>query len=647
TGWIGLWLPLAPGIAGHAIHGFFMVIRGSPAPSIPLWPASLVFGSAAYVIAGVTILVMNYRRLSDVNERRRLRVVMVGSLAGALGGIPVAVLYWQSRTPSVERSFLASPGAFAGTLLFLAIPLSFAYAILRHRLFDIRVMIRQGVRYALARHAFLALAPFALVVLAVDMLAHGDEPLIALLRSRSWRYGAVIAVVALARAQRTVWLEVLDRRFFRERYNAQQLLRQIAEEVLQSESFQRIAAQVVSEVEKALHPEFVAVLRYKSASAEYRTVASVPAGRTVPPLAGANKAVALARLLGKPLELSPTHLDWLHEKLPDGDLDVLEDAGGDVLFPCGPADAAQTALLALGPKRSEEPYADDDLDLLMAIASNMALGLNSQRAHDISTDGAAAQSAPDEGFEECPECGACYERGAARCVHDSAILRATRGGRVLAARYMLERRLGQGGMGTVYAAVDTALGRRVAAKLIREDLVGAPETAERFRQEARAAGSFAHPNVVTIHDVGVADARAFLIMELLEGMTLREALRREGRVPPLHALSILQGVVSAVDAAHRQRMIHRDLKPENIFLVRRHDNRIAKVLDFGIAKFVSRVDGDSHIPASTGLFGTPMYMAPEQLRGEPPSESWDLWALAVVAYEMLSGEHPFARRGSP
>ena len=293
------------------------------------------------------------------------------------------------------------------------------------------------------------------------------------------------------------------------------------------------------------------------------------------------------------------------------------------------------ALFVLGPKRSEEPYSEDDLELLMAIAESVAM-----RLPKIETTAVAAT----ERFEECPACGACYDSGTGRCLTEGAALAAVNAPRLLADRYRLERRLGRGGMGTVYVALDTSLDRRVAAKLVREDLVGLPEAADRFQGEARVAAGFSHPNVVTVHDFGIAGGQAFLVMELLDGRTLRDVLRAEERVESQRALAILRDVAAAVEAAHRRQLVHRDLKPENICLVTYGSGESAKVLDFGIAKFLTAKDGELPMTHTTGgaLLGTPLYMAPEQLRGEDPDPSWDLWALAVIAFEMLSGSHPFA-----
>ena len=196
----------------------------------------------------------------------------------------------------------------------------------------------------------------------------------------------------------------------------------------------------------------------------------------------------------------------------------------------------------------------------------------------------------------------------------------------------------------VYQARDTELERHVAVKLIRPDLTASAAAAARFKQEAKAAASFTHPNVVTVYDYGVAEGqRAYLVMELLRGVTLRQELNKNGRLPVPRATEVLRGVCSAVDAAHRQRLLHRDLKPENIFLANSGAVESAKILDFGVVKAMAPADSTLTV-GQTGpgvLVGTLKYMSPEQLRGEEPSEKWDLWALAVVAYEMLAGAHPF------
>ena len=199
-------------------------------------------------------------------------------------------------------------------------------------------------------------------------------------------------------------------------------------------------------------------------------------------------------------------------------------------------------------------------------------------------------------------------------------------------------------MGTVYEASDTALDRRVAVKVIREDLVGSASAADRFRLEARAAAGFSHPNVVTIHDFGVArETRAFLVMELLRGITLREEMREARRLAPARTVGILRDLAAAVDAAHARQLVHRDLKPENVFLAGDAKDQV-KLLDFGLAKFLaSGSEGETAAATGAGIIvGTVHYMGPEQLRGSTVGVSCDLWAIVVMAYEMLAGALPFA-----
>jgi len=156
------------------------------------------------------------------------------------------------------------------------------------------------------------------------------------------------------------------------------------------------------------------------------------------------------------------------------------------------------------------------------------------------------------------------------------------------------------------------------------------------------AAAFVHPNVVTVYDFGVADAaRAFLVMELLEGATLRDALVRQPRFSPARALAVMRDLCAAMEAAHRRQLLHRDLKPENIFLVNDGVREVGKVLDFGVARALN--DARDLISDGSALVGTLRYMAPAQLGGDAAHAGGDVWALGIIAYEMLAGAHPFAQ----
>lgn len=357
-------------------------------------------------------------------------------------------------------------------------------------------------------------------------------------------------------------------------------------------------------------------------------------------MAAESKLIALLHVLGKPLEFRRGDSTWLDQRLPPEESAFLRRARIDLLALIAVGAGQTEALLALGVKRSEEPYTREDQELLETITASLALLLE-QPLRPVER--------PRTLFQECPECGTCYDPTAVTCHADSARLVPMRFPRLLASRYRLERRRGRGGMGTVYEATDCALERRVAIKLLRDDWAESIDALQRFRREARAAAGFAHPNVVTIHDYGVeGETRAFLVMELLDGATLRDELRRHTRLPPARIAQLLRGVCVAVEAAHQRDLIHRDLKPENIFIAKSTDGAadVVKVLDFGIAKFLPAHDDAAPTRVTnatrTGiLVGTPAYMSPEQLLGEDLNVLWDLWALSVVVYEILTGALPF------
>lgn len=604
---------------------------------VPDWLLGPVpFVALAYILAGVLAMILNYQGLQDINQRRRVRVMVSGLAVAWLPAFPLILsLYW-SGAAKVLQPYFASPVSSIATVFYLAFPFSFGYAILRHRLFDIRVMIRQGLQYAFARRLVLLLLPACVAILLLDLFSHRDRTISAVLQARGWEYLVLGALAAVAHMKRKSWMEAIDRHFFRERYDAQHLLSDVIKEIRQAGSFEGVAPKVVAQIETALHPYFAALLVRDEQNC-YGVLASAPVNRAPPPFPAESKLAALVSMLSKPLAVPQSEFGWLQQQLPPEETDLLRRGRFDLLVPVATTSERTKALLALGVKRSEEPYSREDQDFLAAIAASLAMLIDRPATKQGTTD-------IKRFFEECPECGACYDVGSGRCGRDNAIPKLVVLPRLLLDRYRIERRLGQGGMGTVYEATDLALERRVAAKVIREDLVGSVESARRFRRECRATASFAHPHVVTVHDVGVAaDTRAFLIMELLDGTSLRDELCRTGRVSPDRLLEVLSGVTSAVEAAHRRKLIHGDLKPENIFLARTETGEVPKVLDFGVVKILpteTQVTRDIDTLTSRPV-GTPRYMSPEQMRGEPPTPSWDVWALAIVAYEMLTGVHPF------
>jgi serine/threonine-protein kinase len=214
-------------------------------------------------------------------------------------------------------------------------------------------------------------------------------------------------------------------------------------------------------------------------------------------------------------------------------------------------------------------------------------------------------------------------------------------GALILGKYRLERMLGEGGMGSVWAAHHVPLDTAVAIKLIRSD-TNRQELAPRLMQEARAAAKLGHPAIVRVFDVGqTAEGEPFIVMELLEGESLNQRLEREHRLSAVEAARLLLPIADALRAAHAKGIVHRDIKPDNVFLVTDETGVQPKLVDFGIAKLAAR-EFDSQLTQQGVIVGSPDYMAPEQARGEEDIDRRaDIWAFCVLLYETVSGQPPF------
>jgi serine/threonine protein kinase len=215
-------------------------------------------------------------------------------------------------------------------------------------------------------------------------------------------------------------------------------------------------------------------------------------------------------------------------------------------------------------------------------------------------------------------------------------------GSVLDDRYRIDAVLGTGGMGRVYRAEHTKIGKMVAIKVLHADLNRNREAAQRFQREAIASGRLDHPNIVGVSDFGVLDDGAcYLVMEVLEGESLGDRLARDNRVHWVEALDIMRGVLFGLRHAHERGVVHRDIKPDNVYLAHKDGEAVIKILDFGIAKLYA---GSADDPASTraGLtVGTPAYLSPEQAVGGEITPASDLYSASILLYEMVAGRAPF------
>jgi tRNA A-37 threonylcarbamoyl transferase component Bud32 len=585
----------------------------------------------------LVVLPLSYWKLETVTDRRRFRVLVFGALVAMVFYLPRVIGTSLIHLSPAFYQFFDSPYVYmACTVGMLIFPMSFAYAILKQRLFDVRVIIRRGVQYALARRVLLAIPVLAIGLLVGTLVAQGRQPLFSVLKMHAGSYVAIAALAALASTQRQKWLSALDRKFFRDKYDAQQLFREIVEEIRRAESLEEVAYQIVGRIAEALHAQGCGLLVRKPGENAYRIVAAAPPGSLSTDLPATNKLIPLVRMLECPVPITQAGTGWLGQQLPQVDKEFLQKARIELLVPVALKEGSTEALLVLGGKLSEEPYSTEDTALLENVASALALLL---------MRGSAIQ--PGRSFEECPACGRCYDTGTTRCSREGTALTLVATPRMLAGRYRLDLRLGQGGMGKVYRATDMSLNREVAVKMIRDEFFADRKAIEKFRQESQLTGSLAHPNVVTVYDFGVeAGQRVFLVMELLQGITLRQELQTKRRLDAARALELFEGICAGVGAAHARGLIHRDLKPENIFLSRKDVTEVVKITDFGIAKTLPQSADETRDTITGVVVGTMKYMSPEQLRGRLASPRWDLWALAVIAYEALCGYAPFVGEDS-
>jgi predicted Ser/Thr protein kinase len=447
----------------------------------------------------------------------------------------------------------------------------------------------------------------------------------------------------------------LDQRFFREEYDARTILVSLAGRVRFETDPADLASLVVTQIDEALHPETTAIL-----------VSGVDEGRLTPvtvlhgsaeslPLDGG--LVAMLRWSDDPLEIflnDPRSPAW---RLPAEEQEWLECTNAALLVPVVAQDRTLVAVIALGEKRSEEPYTTEDRQLLASIAAQMGLGFDVARLRQVLDSHAGSSAGTTRILSpaarpvmECARCGRCEGSGTELCPTDGSPMHPVPSvPHVVDNKYRIEQLLGRGGMGAVYRARDMRLDRLVALKVVRADLLGDPEARRRFRREAQIVARLQHPSIVSVFDYGTfMDGSAYLVMELVRGEDLRRVLQREGRLEPARAIPLLSTVCAAIEAAHREGVLHRDLKPENILLP--GGDTAVKVLDFGVAKVMAdraeaptAPEAVTMVTAAGMIVGTPAYMAPEQFHGAPPDARTDVFSLGVIAYEMLSGELPFGR----
>ena len=635
-------------------------LRGLGREHEPYWVAWILL-----VLPALALAVRNTRSAS-AEERRRARLFAAG-LSFGLAPMTVDVLL-EMTIPAFGR-FMSQPDmrVLSGWLAypaFLSTPITTGYAVLVNEALSVSLVVRKAIGYALARATLLGLMCVPLGLLAWFLYENRSLPVATLLSGPrpSVLAGLVGATAALLPLRRRV-MNAVDRQFFREQYDSRQILGGLIERSRGASTVTTLHELLAHDIDRALHVDGVSLLLLDDGRRQLLPVG--PIGRPLP----ANSALTIL-LSGSPdpldVGLDDPRATTLH-RLPEDERRWLADCGFRLLVPIGGAPGTSLAgAIGVGAKRSELPFSSDDRWLLTAIASSSSMVLDNLRLRtprvELSPVGGldGLHGSAEESLVPAFECLRCLtvQAGGGHCPSCGAELERAPVPLLLRGTFRVERRLGAGGMGVVYLAVDLNLGRRVAIKTLP---AVSPELAQRLRREARAMARLHHEHLATIFGLEFWDGRPLLVVEYFEAGMLHERLS----AGPLRVEAALQlgiGLARGLEHVHAAGMLHRDIKPSNIGFTA---GGTGKLLDFGLAKFASQGVGDGQgseaemagatttrsgrklwgdMSLAGRMIGTPLYFSPETLAMQPADEGVDLWALSMVLYESVAGRHPM--RGS-
>ncbi len=611
-----------------------------------VWTLDPVF----YVLAPLSIcavIARNYVKVRQPDDRRRARWIAFGSLAGILPYMffkLIVIAMGSLGDPREPLTEIYQDLRRVAILAAVMIPAATGYAIYKHRMFDIRVVVRQGVRYILAKSVLQTVLALPALGLLVALIRNAHKTIAdAFLNNVS--FIVLLALLAAVLKFRVPLRRWLDRRFFRETYHQEQILVSLIDGVQKLHSLSEMAVTVGESVESVFHPESVAIL-YRTGSQRFFAPA-YSTGRIGPDLRIRDTSPLLALIEGDAEARQVASI----QGLPADEIRRFEALGLDLVVPMTGAAPGVAGLILLGRKRADEPYTAEDRRLLAALAGQMAIVCENISLHQMLMDQRKStervrsrlEAGGVDGFRECPVCGRCYDLQVLRCVEDgsepvfSLPIERTVG------RYRLERMIGKGGMGAVYEAEDLSLRRRVAVKIMTGAMLADATALERVNREARMAARLSHPNIIATYDFGIAGDAAYLVMELLAGETMRSTMNR-GRIDAATIAEWFDQLLAGLDAAHRAGIVHRDLKPENVLIsTAPGGGPLVKILDFGIAKTLSVEEAGATCLTRPGtVLGSIQYMSPEQFNGGRVDARSDLFSVGVMVFEALTGALPFS-----
>jgi eukaryotic-like serine/threonine-protein kinase len=621
-------------------------IAGASSPAdllpgwLPVWALQrerVIAARFLEVVASVgmcLVLIRNYRALSDRDSRVRMRWAGLGL---ALSIFPYAALSVVRIVAAISGKRGTStadiiPGfALISMLMVGAAPIAIAYSILKHRIMGIRVAVRRGVQYLLARNALRVIILLPVLSIMWQVIAHRDMSITEVMLRGSKLFNVFLAVsAAVSLRYRKQMMQWVDRKFFRTAYDQEQMLWDLTERVKRSDSIEAIATNLAIEIEMALHPSALYIFFRRE---QEGSLSGVYPSHS-PDLS------QLAAGISAPLDIETL----------DSAMNCFE-FGEYLCVPMVRTDERSAGALVLGPKKSEEPYTKRDRDLLLGLGGQAAMMLEVlwlkgrvREEEQIRIDVLGRLDSTINLIKECPACGLVHDGNVSECERDQSRLTLTLPvERVLDGKYRLEERIGTGGMGAVFRASDLRLHRTVAVKIMIGGLFGNQTALRRFEREARAVARLEHRNIISIYDFGrIRGDGAYLVMQQVRGKSWRAELKTWGRIAPDRIASWMSQLCEGIAVAHDHHVIHRDLKPENVIVSHDEDgkDRIV-VLDFGVAKL--RREGATLDEEATNpgvVLGTYAYMSPEQRLGQNVDARTDIYSVGVMVLESLSGRHP-------
>ena len=596
-------------------------------------------------------------RLAMYEERRRV-MLFVGALAVGLTPFVLAVV----ATPFVPALRDPVVQQRVGVVLYAAlasiVPIT-AYSVVVDRVMDLQFFIRTALQYALARYAVWCVSIGPLLYLGFDI--HANQQLtIAEYFARARPAGplAISAVGLTSMVFRQHLLGAIDRWFRVPPADESKTLARLEYRFRTVDSLRGVTGALAEELSQALHAESVAVLLLSDDGTEL-----VPVEGATDRMGRDSALLEIVRSTRGDVRLDSHALESIARLLPLVDQEWLHDAGAHLLSPLVGSTGVLLGLVAIGEARTGFPYTAAHFALVTAAGGRAAMQIENRQLRGCRAEQSRPQRAPkrqgldwhDEPAVCCPACSLVWgpETRHCSCGTRTAIAALPL---FVQGKFRLERLLGAGGMGVVYLAVDMVLDRRVAIKTLPSLR---SESADRLCLEARTMATVLHPNLALIYGTEQWRGTPMLIVEYLDGGTLRDSIRRG---PVSYADVVKLGIVLAdvLDRMHASGVLHRDVKPSNIGYT---SDRRPKLLDFGLAlldrgrdslpaaeppsSLAVEVLARSTDPSATVTFGdrlvgTPLYLAPEALAGTTPQPSFDLWGLALVLYEALAGNHPFA-----